>query len=535
MTSKLTLRRLEARESGKYWRKAYCSGHSLGITLLLPLSAGLILFCFMIVDTKTLYGSSGTEDFVLQKGLEPESLFSHESEERIEMRVTPRTAVNVEWGNGDSSDVQVDDSSKVMESMENFEPAADGTNSAEVGESHFSSSYNNEYLLSKPEDSEQPQSDVIVTTDGAATNGTVHRSLVGCDIYHGRWVYDDTYPLYRSRNCPFVDRSFRCEENGRPDTDFMKYRWQPDDCDLPRFDPKEMLNRLRNQRLVFVGDSLGRNQWESMLCMLAEGVQNKSRIYEVNGQPISKHIGELLFRFEDYNCTVEYYRDTFLVPQTRPPPDLPENVTSVLKIDHVSWSAGSWPGANVMIFNTGHWWSWEKIGRPGGRFYMEQKLTTHSNEDAFKIGMKTWASWMERNLHPTTTQVFFRSFAPVHFRGGSWNKAGHCHEEVKPFTDEEVQQLQQVPWTNKLIVEAIDQNIKTKRSAVEYVDITTSTNYRSDGHPGLYGNDVKVNGFPPKNRQDCSHFCLPGVPDTWNELLYAALLARGQGVWGKFV
>ncbi|XP_024364916.1 protein trichome birefringence-like 11 isoform X2 [Physcomitrium patens] len=301
------------------------------------------------------------------------------------------------------------------------------------------------------------------------------------------------------------------------------------------FNPEDMLERLRDQRIVFVGDSLGRNQWESMLCMLAEGVQNKSRIYEVHGQSISKVVGELIFRFEDYNCTVEYYRDTFLVPQTRPPPDLPENVTSVLKIDHVSWSAGSWPGANVMIFNTGHWWSWEKIGRPGGRFYMEQKLTTHSNEDAFKIGMKTWASWMERNLHPTTTQVFFRSFAPVHFRGGSWNKAGHCHEEVKPFTDEEVQQLQQVPWTNKLIVEAIDQNIKTKRSAVEYVDITTSTNYRSDGHPGLYGNDVKVNGFPPKNRQDCSHFCLPGVPDTWNELLYAALLARGQGVWGKFV
>lgn len=131
-----------------------------------------------------------------------------------------------------------------------------------------------------------------------------------------------------------------------------------------RFDPRGMLERLRNQRLVFVGDSLGRNQWESMLCMLAEAVQNKSRIYEVHGKSISKHMGELIFRFQDYNCTVEFYRDPFLVPQVRPPPGLPSNVTSVLKIDHVSWSARKWHGANIMVFNSGHWWSWEKIGRP---------------------------------------------------------------------------------------------------------------------------------------------------------------------------
>lgn len=124
-----------------------------------------------------------------------------------------------------------------------------------------------------------------------------------------------------------------------------------------------MLERLRNQRLVFVGDSLGRNQWESMLCMLAEGVQNKSRIYEIDGQPITKHTGELKFRFQDYNCTVEYYRDPFLVPQTRPPRNAPENVTNVLQIDRVSWSASRWPGASILVFNSGHWWSWEKIGR----------------------------------------------------------------------------------------------------------------------------------------------------------------------------
>lgn len=62
----------------------------------------------------------------------------------------------------------------------------------------------------------------------------VKSALSGCDISHGRWVYDETYPLYRYQKCLFADRGFNCERNGRPDTDFMKFRWQPHDCDLPR-------------------------------------------------------------------------------------------------------------------------------------------------------------------------------------------------------------------------------------------------------------------------------------------------------------
>lgn len=65
--------------------------------------------------------------------------------------------------------------------------------------------------------------------------------------------------------------------------------------------------------MVFVGDFLGWNNWELMLCMFVEGVINKSCIYEVNGELIMKYFGKLVYKFEDYNCIVEYYWDLFLV------------------------------------------------------------------------------------------------------------------------------------------------------------------------------------------------------------------------------
>jgi len=95
-------------------------------------------------------------------------------------------------------------------------------------------------------------------------------------------------------------------------------------------------------------------------------------------------------------------------------------------------------------------------------------------------------------------------------------------------------QVQLSSWSNLLNP---FQDVSRKHSSqvpvgeLEVLNITHMMAERKDGHLSLYY--PGPNSQAPLHRQDCSHWCLPGVPDAWNEIFYALFLKQENAVSQK--
>lgn len=340
-----------------------------------------------------------------------------------------------------------------------------------------------------------------------------------CNYAKGKWVADSRRPLYSGFGCKqWLSEMWACRLTKRPDFSYEAYRWQPDNCRMPEFERSTFFRRMKDKTIAFVGDSLGRQQFQSMMCMVTGGEEIQD-VHNIGSQyGLVKARGAVrpdgwAFRFPKSNTTILYYWSSTLC-------DLePLNVTDpkteyAMHLDRPAGFLRKYLHTfDVLVLNTGHHWNRGKVVANRWVMYLDglplkdRKLAQIWVAKEFAV--RSVVKWLDSQLveHPHL-KAFFRTISPRHFANGDWNTGGTCDNTIPLAGGSKVLQDNS---SDPVIESAV------KSSQVKILDITAISQLRDEAHISQY--TVR----PVEGMQDCLHWCLPGVPDTWNEILYAQI------------
>ncbi|KAJ6761242.1 PROTEIN YLS7 [Salix purpurea] len=364
------------------------------------------------------------------------------------------------------------------------------------------------------------KSDISAVPSNASKTGSDDS---GCDLYQGSWFYDSLGPLYTNNTCPVLTQMQNCQGNGRPDKEYENWRWKPSQCDLPRFDAKKFLELMRGKTIAFIGDSVARNQMESMLCLLWQVEAPKNR----GNKKMQRYF------FSSTSTTVVRIWSSWLVHQTPESIDFAPKGVVKLHLDAPDEQFMEFiPNFDVIVLSSGHWFAKQSVyvlnnEIVGGQLWWPDRSRPMkvNNVEAFGISVETILTSIA--THPNFTGLaILRTYSPDHYEGGAWNTGGSCTGKEKPLAPGKLVENGFTETMHKKQITGFDRAIKkaTNKSKLKLMDITESFGYRHDGHPGPYRSldpnkltKRGPDGKPPP--QDCLHWCMPGPVDIWNELV----------------
>uniref|UniRef100_A0A5B7APJ6 Uncharacterized protein n=1 Tax=Davidia involucrata TaxID=16924 RepID=A0A5B7APJ6_DAVIN len=342
-----------------------------------------------------------------------------------------------------------------------------------------------------------------------------------CDIFSGGWISNAEAPYYTNTTCPWaIQEHQNCMKFGRPDTEFLKWRWKPDRCELPVFDPVQFLQLVRGKSIAFVGDSVARNHMQSLICLL-------SRVEDPIDVSNAPELQTKRYEYRNYNFTIAIFWSPYLVRTTKTDPnDTTRPFNLFLDEFDEEWTTQI-QDFNYVIISAGHWFFRPTMfyvdRRLAGCQYCPQSNITHlslyfSYRRAFRTAFRAINS-----LENYKGITFLRTFAPSHFEEGVWDMGGDC-VRTRPFMSNETTldgynlELYMIQIQELRIAERVGRKRGLK---FRLLDVTQAMLLRPDGHPSRYGH------WPSKASvslaSDCVHWCLPGPIDTWNDFLIQML------------
>ncbi|KAG8384792.1 hypothetical protein BUALT_Bualt04G0155300 [Buddleja alternifolia] len=265
--------------------------------------------------------------------------------------------------------------------------------------------------------------------------------------------------------------------------------------------------------MAFIGDSIARNQMESLLCLLSTAETPKAVYKDADNRFTT-------WEFPKHNFTLMAFWSQFLVASTERLDNGSATGGFDVHLDRIdtSWSK-KLPSINYAIFSSAHWFFRQSYLYEGGNLigcFSCQVPNMTDLRPSFAIKKAFRAAFKEINNCKNCRKIFtlLRTYSPSHFENGAWNTGGRCNR-TRPIERGEVNEGGSDLQYRKIQAEEIEiakSDGEESGNIFGILDVTEIMSMRPDGHPGVHWGNRK--GY-----SDCIHWCLPGPIDTWNELL----------------
>ncbi|KAJ6817918.1 protein trichome birefringence-like 26 [Iris pallida] len=207
-----------------------------------------------------------------------------------------------------------------------------------------------------------------------------------CNLFNGRWIPHPSGPSYNNGSCNFIDDADNCLKNGRPNTEYLYWRWKPYHCDLPPLDPEKFMNTMQDKSWALIGDSILRNQMMSMICLLSK-VEEPVEVYHDEAYKSRS------FYFPSHNLTIATIWAPFLVKSVTDEDDdgkAKNEIQLYVDVLEKEWEA-NYHKYDFVLISGGQWFTkttvvWENNQVIGCHNCREKNLTELGLEYPYRKG-----------------------------------------------------------------------------------------------------------------------------------------------------